>query len=139
MIKTTWLIPLATVLMLSCGGSHKQRAIRTVVASDAVADELAESWAPAVDAQIAHCKTTVTEDTPEARGECMGLFGKGKALEVGLSSLVVAQTAIKEAVKCEEFKLSCSQKVDWEELYTTISDAVGVIVPFFRAMKGASK
>jgi hypothetical protein len=139
MTKTTCLIPFMLATTLACGGTHKQRAIRTVVASDAVADELAEAWGPAVDAQVAHCRQTVTEDTKEARAECMNLFGKGEALEVGLAALVVAQTAIKEAVKCEEFKLSCAQKVNWEELYVTVSDALDVIVPYFRALKGTSK
>ena len=129
----------ALVFVASCVGTHKQRAIKTVVASDAVADEIAATWTPAVDAQIVHCRATVAEDTKEARAECMGRFGRGKALEVGLAALVVTQTAIKEAVKCEEFKLSCAQKVNWEELYTKVSEALDVIVPFFRALKGTSK
>jgi len=136
-MKMISMVPVVLACSLACSGSHKARAIRTVVASDAVADELAEIWEPAVDAQVTHCRQTVTEDTKEARAECMGIFGKGKALEAGLASLVVVQTAIKEAVKCEELNLACAQNVDWNVLYTNISAALDAIVAYYRAAKGA--
>lgn len=106
------------------------------MASDAVADEIAAGWESGVNAQIDHCKSTLGDDAPsEQRADCMGIFGEGEPLEAATQTLVTTQTAIKEAVKCEELK-TCPQKVDWKALLATTLDAWEALKPYYEAIKG---
>lgn len=122
--------------LTGCANTHKGRAVQLVMASDAIADEIAKSWSAGVDAQISHCKAALGEGdgvTNEQRAECMGIFGKGDPLEAATQTLVSAQTTIKEAVKCEELK-TCPEKVDWKALKDTVLDAWNALKPYYDAI-----
>jgi len=104
------------------------------MASDAIADEIANAWDSGVDAQISHCKSTLGEDsTKDQRSECMGIFGKGEPLEAATQVLVGAQTAIKEAVKCEQLK-TCPKEVDWAALKAAALDSWNALKPYYDAI-----
>lgn len=135
------ILPLALATsMAGCASSHKGRAIQLVMASDAIADEIAAGWSAGADAQIEHCKSTLSEDdlaSPEKKAECMGIFVKGDVLETATQSLVTVQTTIKEAVKCEELK-TCAQEVDWETLKNSVMDSWAALKPYYEALKGSN-
>lgn len=122
--------------MAGCANTHKGRAVQLVMASDAIADELATAWESGVDAQIEHCKTTLSEEdlaSSEKKAECMGIFGKGDGLEAATQTLVSTQLTIKEAVKCEELK-TCPKEVDWQALKSTALDAWNALKPYYQAI-----
>lgn len=120
--------------MAGCANTHKGRAVQLVMASDAIADEIATTWEAGVNAQIDHCKTTLGDDSSqEKREECMGIFGKGEGLEAATQTLVSAQTTIKEAVKCEELK-TCPKEVDWQSLKATALDSWAALKPYYEAI-----
>jgi hypothetical protein len=135
------ILPLALATsMAGCASSHKGRAIQLVMASDAIADEVAAGWSAGVDAQIEHCKSTLSEEdlaSSEKKAECMGVFGEGEGLEAATQSLVTVQTTIKEAVKCEELK-TCAKEVDWAELKTSVMDSWTALKPYYEALKGSN-
>lgn len=129
--------------MAGCANTNKGRAVQLVMASDAIADEIANAWEIGVDAQIDHCKSTLSEEElqdKQSKTNCMGIFGKGENLEATVQTLVSVQTVIKEAVKCEELK-TCTQEVDWSELKATVLDAWGALKPYYDAIisKGKQK
>jgi len=122
--------------MAGCANSHKGRALSLVMASDAVADEVANVWEAGVDAQIEHCKQTLSQEQLEdsqAKADCMGIFGKGDGLEAATQTLVTTQTAIAEAAKCEELK-SCPSQVDWQKLKTEVLEAWTALQPYYDAI-----
>ena len=124
------------VFLAGCANTHKGRAVQLVMASDAVADEIAQSWEAGVDAQIQHCKATLGEGeqvTSEQKEDCMGIFGKGEPLEAATQALVTVQVSIQEAVKCEQLK-TCPQKVDWKSLKATALDAWTALRPYYEAI-----
>lgn len=124
--------------LAGCASTHKGRAIQLVVVSDAAADEIASGWDTFVDQKIAGCRESLGEEsTPEAREECLGIAGQGEPLEAAVQSLVVVQTVIKEAVKCEEFK-SCVKEADWKNLKAEIYNAWRELEPYFQAIKGGN-
>lgn len=122
--------------LAGCANTHKGRAIQWVMASDSIADEIAKSWEAGVDAQIEHCKAALGDGenvTAEQRADCMGIFGKGEPLEAATQTLVTAQIAIQEAVKCEALK-TCPQKVDWNALKVTVLEAWTTLRPYYDAI-----
>lgn len=135
------ILPLAlAATMAGCASSHKGRAIQLVMASDAIADEVAAGWSAGADAQIEHCKSTLSEEdlaSAEKKTECMGIFANGEGLETAMQSLVTVQTTIKEAVKCEELK-TCAKEVDWAELKTSVMDSWAALKPYYEALKGSN-
>jgi hypothetical protein len=121
--------------MTGCANTNKGRAVQLVMASDAIADEVAGPWEAGVNAQIDHCKSTLGDESiKEKREECMGIFGKGEGLEAATQTLVSTQTAIKEAVKCEELK-TCPKQVDWAELKEAALNAWSALKPYYDAIK----
>lgn len=137
-----------TTLMLACAATPRGRAVQFVMASDAMADEIADEWKPYVQTSVAHCKTMLAgteRDTEEGRSECMGLAGEGEKLEAALQGLVVVQKSIEVAVHCEsnplqvpaEFMEKCvaGQKANWQDLLTQLMAAWNYIRPFYTAMK----
>lgn len=126
--------PLLLAPTIGCSGLGKRVAYRTVVVSDAAADELAEVWSGFVDRKIAECRAKGLK-TPEERKECLGAAAHGKELEAALSALVAAQTAVKEAAKCEELKVECKDKIDWLELAGRVKDAWQAVKPFFEEVE----
>lgn len=135
------ILPIALAAsMAGCASSHKGRAIQLVMASDAIADEIAAGWSAGVDAQIGHCKSTLSEEdltSSEKKAECMGIFGKGEPLEAATQSLVTVQTTIQEAVKCEELK-TCPKEVDWKELKASVLESWEALKPYYDALKGSN-
>lgn len=125
--------------MVSCASTHKGRAVQLVMASDAIADEIAEGWEAGVDAQISHCQSTLGDAaTSDQRADCMGIFGKGKPLEAATQALVTAQIAIQEGVKCEALK-TCPEQVDWKALKATVLDAWNTLLPYYDAVSKKGK
>jgi hypothetical protein len=125
------LLAALAVPLAGCANTHKGRAVQLVMASDAIADEIAQGWEVGVGAQIVHCQNTLGEEsTSEQRADCMGIFGKGEALEAATQALVTTQIAIQEAVKCEELK-TCPQKVDWQALKTTMLETWNTLRPYY--------
>ena len=119
-----------------CADTSKGRALQLVMASDAVADEVAQAWEAGVDAQIEHCKETLSEEQlqdSQAKADCMGIFGKGDGLEAATQALVTTQTAIAEAAKCEELK-SCPKQIDWDKLKTEVLETWGALRPYYDAI-----
>ena len=135
------ILPIALAAsMAGCASSHKGRAIQLVMASDAVADEVAAGWSAGVDAQIEHCKTTLSEEelaSSEKKAECMGVFGKGDALDAATQSLVTVQVTIQEAVKCEELK-TCPKEIDWKALKESVLESWDTLKPYYEALKGSN-
>jgi hypothetical protein len=133
------ILPIAVAAsMAGCASTHKGRAIQLVIASDAIADEIAAGWSAGVDAQIGHCQTTLSPadlSSPDRKAECMGIFGKGAPLEAATQSLVTVQTAIKEAAKCEELK-TCPKAIDWAALKTSVLASWEALKPYYEALKG---
>jgi len=136
-----FILPIALAAsMAGCASTHKGRAIQLVMASDAIADEVAAGWSAGIDAQIAHCKETLSEEdltSPEKKAECMGIFGKGDLLDAATQSLVTVQTSIKEAVKCEELK-TCPKEVDWKALKASVLESWEALKPYYEAVKGSN-
>lgn len=139
---------IVTTILLGCATSPRGRAVQFVMASDAMADEIADDWEPYVQESVDACRAKLPgtpKDTPEGRAECMGFAGEGEKLEAGLQALVVVQKAIELAVHCEsnplqvpaEFMDKCvaGQKADWRDLLTQIMSAWNYIRPFYTAMK----
>ncbi len=132
------ILSLALVCSLGgCANANKGRAVQLVMASDAIADEIATAWETGVDAQINHCKSTLSEEElqdKQAKSDCMGIFGNGEGLDAAVQTLVSTQTVIKEAVKCEELK-TCAQEVDWDELKGSVLAAWSALKPYYDAIK----
>lgn len=134
--------------LTACAATPKGRAVQYVVASDAVADEVADGWDEYVDTEIAHCRETLPGtdlDNKAGREECLGLAGKGEALEAAMEVLVVSQTAVSVAVMCEsnplkvpqEFISKCVEPTDWKALGADVLKAWENIRPFYEAVRKA--
>jgi hypothetical protein len=128
-----------------CASTPKGRAVQVVVASDGIADEVAEQWAEKGHARIDKCRAEYHE-TEAARTECMGVFVTAKdELVVLLETLVAAQMAIKLAVECDsnplkmpkEFLTKCGteKQADWKALYTQVMNAVEAIRPILQEIR----
>lgn len=146
MKKITTTLGLALVLS-GCAMTHKGRAVATVVASDGVADEVAEQWDERAHARIDKCREAELPDE-DARRECLGVFALIKdELEAIVASLVAAQSAIKLAVECEDNPLKMPQEAlkncgtakqtDWRELEAQVMDAVDAIRPLIQEIRRA--
>jgi hypothetical protein len=141
-------IVIVTIMMLGCAATPRGRAVQFVMASDAMADEIADDWKPYVQASVDECRAKLPgtpKDTPEGRAECIGFAGEGEKLEAGLQALVAVQKSIELAVHCDsnplqvpaEFMDKCvaGKKADWNDLLTQIMSAWNYIRPFYTAMK----
>lgn len=125
---------IALLAVSGCSGLGKRVAYQTVVVSDAAADELAEVWSGYVDRKIEECRKKGLE-TKEERRECLGAAAHGDELEAALSALVLAQTAVKEAAKCEELGVECKGKIDWLALASRVKEAWEAVKPYFEEAK----
>ena len=140
-------------LSLGCASTNVGRATQLVVASDSVADQVADAYVTFVDTRVASCdeKLDPEKNTKEEAQECLGLASSdsGEKLKVIMKGLVAAQLAIQIAVECEtnpvklpaEFRDRCvaGQKANWQALTSTLMDVVTELKPYFESVKGADK
>ena len=137
--------------MAGCANTNKGRAVQFVVASDAAADEIADTYEPFVDKRVAECdaKLDPEKNTLQDAKDCLGVASSdsGKSLKGFMEVLVAAQLAIKIAVECEdnplkvpdEFRSNCieGQEADWTALVTNLTSAWDSLRPFLTAIRGA--
>ena len=121
------------VPVTGCASTHKGRAVQTVVISDAIADEIADNWDVYVDRKIRECRGKNLQ-TAEEREACLGTAAKGSVVETTAESLILVQTSIKEALKCEELK-TCPKAVDWKSLYKEAQKVFASIKDLHQEMK----
>lgn len=135
MTRIFTIILLAFALVLSaCASTPQGRATQLVVVSDGVADEVATQWDEHAHDRIAKCRAE--EHTEKAaRAECMGVFYKTKdELEALLKALILAQTAVKLAVKCDSLA-ECKDDLDWKALEGQLREAVQAIRPILQEIR----
>ena len=127
-------LTLALLTLPACANA-KATATGLVVASDAVADTLADAWADGTSARVKECRALNLE-TAEERAECMGLFHPDEADKViaAVQALVTVQLTIQEAAECEELK-TCAQQADWKALAAQAQTAWDAMKPYVLAVK----
>lgn len=133
-------IALLLFLVTACAHTGpKARAVQFVVASDGVADEVADGWKDNALARVDFCRKEGYAEAAD-REACMGKFTTtGDVLEALLEVLVTAQLAVKIAVACEsEIKPAVVECVeaDWPALEANLMEAWDGIRPLYQEMKG---
>ena len=133
---------LLTFILSWAGGSGCARvsATQVLAASDLAADNLAQEWSRAVDAQIDSCRSRLGPvSSPPQRRACMGIFGPESTEKVrtGVAVLVATQTAVKEAAQCQDFP-KCSKDIDWRALAKNIRAAWDSLRPYVELARAAN-
>lgn len=131
---TAFIILSVCLFIGACATTPQGRATQLVVISDGVADEVSTQWDEQGHDRIVKCREEGHE-TPEARVECMGVFHAFKdTLEALLEGLIVAQTAVKLAVKCDSLE-SCKDEPDWKALEAKLLEAIAAIRPILQEIR----
>ena len=125
---------LAAVAAVSIGCAHTSKgvALEVVVASDQAADSIADDWASKTTAAIDKCRAPLSGSaTREQRHACLGAYTPENAEKVAaaVKVLIAAQTQVKLAAECEEFK-TCVTKPDWFTLAGRVMDAWKTLKPY---------
>ena len=126
-------------LLTACASTNKGRAAQAVIVSDGAADTIAAGWQPFRHLMVDHCRKILPDTADEQdRINCLGIAAKEEELEALIQSLIAAQVAIKEAIKCEDLK-SCPNEINWKELLAEIQKTWQALSPFLQAVKGMNQ
>lgn len=106
-------------VLTSCATSKSSAAMRTVVLSEILADELSAKWPAFVERKQLECSAQEFED----RDSCLGTAAQGEGFSATLDSLLLVKIAVRETVLCEEKILPCDGRTKWDVVH---DDAVFV-------------
>lgn len=137
-MKDKWLAALAALAITGCAGMHKQAAIGIVVATDEVADEVADDWHEQTDERIYECRSSAPEDADKAwRIACLDPYTPENTdkLIASVEAVIAIQLAVKAAAECEELKM-CLDETDWKGLSEQAARAWSSLKPFVQITKG---
>ena len=135
-MKKLLIIPLLA-LVAGCSGLQKRTAVEVIVATDHLADEIADEWSARVKEQIAECREALpSAATPDERLECLGDFHpeRTKELIIVVRTLVKVQNATKDAAECEELR-TCAEETDWAALALEAKASWNDLKPFVETLR----
>jgi hypothetical protein len=132
---------LAAFTLTACASFHKKAAVSIVVATDHIADEVADDWQEQTKRAIEECREAAPPDADsEWRRECLSPYTPASTEEliVAVKTIVAVQLAVKAAAECEELG-ACLEDVDWNSLATQAKHAWASLKPFVLVTKSNTK